>query len=74
VQTPAAKRKTRESARIVREKAQAKKARATSSPFTPEANDPTPAAVAASTATAALAPAPPPAPAESSHFSGEFSP
>jgi RNA polymerase sigma factor (sigma-70 family) len=82
VQTPAAKRKTRESARIVREKAQAKKARATSSPFTPEANDPTPAAVAASTpatssstATAAApAPTPPPAPADSSHFSGEFSP
>jgi RNA polymerase sigma factor (sigma-70 family) len=76
VQTAAAQRKTRESARIKREKAQAKQARATGSPFTPEANDPTPAAVAASTSssTAAAAPTPPPAAADSSHFSGEFSP
>ena len=82
VQTSTAKRKTHEAARIQREKEQAKKARATSSPFTPEANDPTAAAVAASTSSstsssslaATPTPTPPSAPASSSHFSGEFSP
>jgi RNA polymerase sigma factor (sigma-70 family) len=79
VQSTTAKRKTRESARVSREKAQAKKARATGSPFTPEANDPSPTAVAASTSTSTSsstspAPAPPPTPADASHFSGEFSP
>jgi len=78
--TPAQRKAKRERARVVREKAQAKKARAAGSAFTPDGYDPTPAAPAASastsssTAPVAPAPTPPPAPADSSSFSGEFSP
>jgi hypothetical protein len=80
VQSAATKPRTRESVRIQREKAQAKTVRAKSSPFRPEANDPTPALAAASSAmptgsaAAAPTPTPPAAPTDSSHFSGEFSP
>jgi RNA polymerase sigma factor (sigma-70 family) len=79
VQATSAQRKTeRETAKVARERAQAKQARATGSPFTPEANDPTPAAVAASAPAPAPAPAsaptPPPAPDNTSHFTSEFSP
>lgn len=78
VQTTSTGRHPRAAARVARETAQAKRARAIGSPFTPEANDPAPAAVAASTSTSrssAAAPAtPPPAPADSSRFSRQFSP
>jgi RNA polymerase sigma factor (sigma-70 family) len=77
VQATSAQRKTeRHRAKVARERAQAKQARATGSPFTPEANDPTPTAVAtsASSSSPASAPTPPRAPDNASHFSSEFSP
>jgi RNA polymerase sigma factor (sigma-70 family) len=80
VQTTKPKRK--QSVRQTREQAQATQARATGSPFTPEANDPAPTARAAvapapastSALSSSSAPAPDPTPSDASNFSGQFSP
>jgi RNA polymerase sigma factor (sigma-70 family) len=75
VQATSAQRQTeRQTAKVARERAQAKQARATGSPFTPEANDPPPAAVTAAAPAPASTPTPPPAPDNTSHFTSEFSP